>query len=205
VPFPRDGCGRGVAGALEQGAERLEVAQALPPVHAPLPLLAHRGDEAHGEQLVERLVGRGEHRPEQLVEVLAVDAAGRRPPGDEDVARLVDGVGDAREAQVAAQQEAVDLGVVLVGVADDERGHRERLVGADEGGDGLQLALARQGDDELAVAGAALPLQPRLPQPLLDDRNQPVPCGHGMTAWGMPLSRWASWMETSLRPRRAET
>ena len=96
-----------------------------------------------------------EHDPEQLVEGCRVDPGRREAAGDVDVTGLVDGVREPGQAQVAAQEEAVDLVVVLVGVADDERRHRHRGVRDDERGDGLELLLPGQRHDELVVARPA--------------------------------------------------
>ena len=55
---------------------------------------------------------------------------------------------DAVQAQVATQQPAVDVLVVLVGVAADERVHRDRVVADDQLARRRELALAGQVEDE---------------------------------------------------------
>ena len=123
-------------------------------------------------------------------------AAGIRPVTI-DVAGLVDGVGEPGQAQVAAQQEAVDLVVVLVGVADDERRHRQGGVGHDDRGHRLELLLAGQRHDVLVVARARLPVVAGLGEVGLDGRRDGGAVGHGMTACGMPVRVSASLIDAS--------
>src|SRR5215213_348697 len=55
---------------LQPPAEGLEVSGGLPSGAAPLPFAADRGGETQLEDRVERLVGVGQHRTEQPVELL---------------------------------------------------------------------------------------------------------------------------------------
>ena len=120
-----------------------------------------------------------EHPAEDLVEPVGVDTGEREPPRDVDVARAVDGVRERPHPQVPAQEEAVVLGVVLVRVADDERGHRQVVLTHPQRDHGLQLLLPRQGDDDLAVPAAGLPRQLGLVEVLLQQPYHPLPLGPG--------------------------
>ena len=102
---------------LQPAAERLEVAGRFAAQLAPLPLLADRGGEAQLEQGVEGLVGVGEHRAEQPVELVGRDGGQRQAAVEVDVAERVERERDAVHPQVALEQPAVDPLVVLVGLA----------------------------------------------------------------------------------------
>ena len=81
------------------------------------PTRADRRREAQLEDRVERLVGVGQHRAEQPVELVGGDRAQRQPAVEVDVADGVDRERDAEHPQVALEQPAVDPLVVLVGLA----------------------------------------------------------------------------------------
>ena len=143
---------------LEPAAERLEVAGGLAAALAPLPLLADRGGEAELEDRVERLVGVGQHRAEQPVDLVGGDRAQRQPAVEVDVADRVDGERDAEHLQVPLQQPAVDPLVVLVGLAGHEGVHPERVLADVEAARRGELLLPGQLDGEHPV-GDLLPGQ----------------------------------------------
>ena len=76
---------------------------------------------------LKELVGVGQHRAQQPVELVGADRGQRQPGVEVDVAEPVEGEGDAVHPQVALQQPAVDLLVVLVGAPADERVHAQRV------------------------------------------------------------------------------
>ena len=98
----------GVGAALQPAAERLEVGGRLAAQVAPLPLLADRGGEPQLEDGVERLVGVGQHRPEQPVQLVGRHRRQRQPGVEVDVAEPVDGERHGVHPQVPLQQPAVD-------------------------------------------------------------------------------------------------
>src|SRR6185312_15402090 len=103
--------------------------------------------------------------------------------GDVDITHVVRRVGQPGQAQVLAQEVLVELVAVLVGAADHERGHGERVRAGHERRDRLELLLPRQGDDQLAVAGAGLPLDAGVLEAGPDQVDQGR---HGTTAEGTP-------------------
>src|SRR5690606_7146847 len=68
----------------------------------------------------------------------------------------VDRVCGTRQPQVLAEEIAIDLLVVLVGVADDEGDRAQRGLTDDEGDHGLELLLPRELGDDLALPGPGL-------------------------------------------------
>jgi hypothetical protein len=83
-------------------------------------------------------------------------AAQRQPADQVDVAGRVEREGDAVEAGVAAQQEAVELLGVLVGLAADEGLDQQRVPADHEPAVGGQLVRAGQRDEELPLLGAGV-------------------------------------------------
>src|SRR4051794_38233228 len=158
---------RRLLAGLEPPAERLEVPGRLAPELAPLPLLADRRGEAELEDRVERVVGVGQHRAQQPVQLLGGDRRERQPAVEVDVAEPVDGERDGVHPQVALEQPAVDPLVVLVRLAAHERVHAERVRADVEADGGLQLLLPRQREGEDAL-GALVELDPALGEVVAD-------------------------------------
>src|SRR5699024_1736794 len=123
-----------------------------------------------------------EQYAEDLVDELRGHGTKGDPPPDVDVAGGVDPVREERHPQVAPEEEAVELLVVLVGVADDEGGHRQRPRADEERGDRPELLLAGQGDDELAAPGAGLVVDARLVHCLAEDVEDLLVRAHRATS-----------------------
>ena len=94
--------------------------------------------------VLNELVGVGEHRAQQPVELLRRHRDERQPRVEVDVAEVVDGERDPVHLEVALEQPAVDALVVLVGVATDERVHAEGVL-ADVEADGVCSFARRAG------------------------------------------------------------
>ena len=102
--------------------------------------------EADLQHRVERLVGVGEHRAEQPVQLVRRDRVQRHPADQVDVADRVDGERDPVHAGVALQQPGPQLLAVLVRLAHHERLDAQRVLADDQVAQRLELVGAGQGD-----------------------------------------------------------
>src|SRR6185437_9713112 len=117
---PRARSTRGVAIAGEPG-EGAQVGQALAALDPPVVLPADRRGKADHEGLVEVLVGVAEHAAEQPVDLICRDRGERQPADQEDVADRVEREVHTEHPAAAFEQVPVELGVVLIRMAAEER------------------------------------------------------------------------------------
>src|SRR6185437_13467136 len=115
---PRARSTRGVAGEPGEGAQ---VGHALAALDPPVVFPADRRGKADHEGLVEVLVGVAEHAAEQPVDLIRRDRGERQPADQVDVADRVEREVHTEHPAAAFEQVPVELGVVLIRLAAEER------------------------------------------------------------------------------------
>src|SRR6266516_5018195 len=136
---PRPGCTWAPAstaalirGGGREAGEGAEVRGALPALDPPRPLPADRGFKAERQCRVEVVVGVAEHAAEHPVDLLGGYRCQRQAAGEVDIPPLVRGEVHPVHQAVALQQEPVERGGVLVGLAAEERLHMQAVRADDE-------------------------------------------------------------------------
>src|SRR6185312_11446932 len=136
--------------------ERAQVGQALPPFLAPCPFPQDGGGKTDPERLVECLVRVSQNAAEQRVDLGFRGRGQRQAAGQVDVTGPVEREVHSVHPGVALKKEPVELRVVLVGLAAEERLYLQTVLSDDQPGQRGELVLAREAHQVSARLGALI-------------------------------------------------